>query len=145
MGLHIIDFDSEQYRDMVELRNQLLRKPLGLALPDEDLQNEKDNILIGYFDDDKLEGCCMLVPIEKDTVQLRQMAVLSGLQGKGIGRTIMQFAENLARDRGFKRILMHARDTAVGFYQKQGYEKKGELFTEVSIPHYVMEKIIRNF
>ena len=87
----------------------------------------------------------MLVPIEKDTVQLRQMAVLSGLQGKGIGRTIMQFAENLARDRGFKRIFMHARDTAVGFYQKQGYEKKGEMFTEVSIPHYVMEKIIRNF
>lgn len=145
MGLHIIDYNSEQYHDMIELRNQLLRKPLGLSLPDIDLENEKDNIFIGYFDDGKLEGCCMLVPIDQATVQLRQMAVLSGLQGKGIGRTIMQFAENLARDKGFKRIIMHARDSAVGFYQKQGYEKKGEMFTEVSIPHYVMEKNIRSF
>ncbi|MFZ1798255.1 MAG: GNAT family N-acetyltransferase [Chitinophagaceae bacterium] len=145
MGLHIIDYNSEQYHDMVELRNQLLRKPLGLSLPDIDLENEKDNIFIGYFDDGKLEGCCMLVPIDPDIVQLRQMAVLSGLQGKGIGRTIIQFAENLARDKGFKRIIMHARDSAVGFYQKQGYEKKGEMFTEVSIPHYVMEKNIRSF
>ena len=62
MGLHIIDYNSDQYHDMVELRNQLLRKPLGLFLPDEDLEKEKDNIFIGYFDDDKLEGCCMLVP-----------------------------------------------------------------------------------
>jgi len=145
MGLHIIDYNSEQYKEMVELRNQLLRKPLGLSFPDKDLENEKDNILIGYFDDGKLEGCCMLVPLEQGTVQLRQMAVLSGLQGKGIGRTIMQFAENLARDKGFKKIIMHARDTAVGFYEKQGYEKKGEMFTEVSIPHYVMEKSIRSF
>ena len=145
MGLHIIDYNSEQYHDMVELRNQLLRKPLGLSLPDIDLENEKDNIFIGYFDDGKLEGCCMLVPNDPDIVQLRQMAVLSGLQGKGIGSTIIQFAENLARDKGFKRIIMHARDSAVGFYQKQGYEKKGEMFTEVSIPHYVMEKNIRSF
>ncbi len=87
----------------------------------------------------------MLVPLEHATIQLRQMAVLSGLQGKGIGRTIMQFAENLSREKGFKRIIMHARDTAVGFYQKQGYEKKGDMFTEVSIPHYVMEKSIRAF
>ncbi|MEO7210601.1 MAG: GNAT family N-acetyltransferase, partial [Chitinophagaceae bacterium] len=98
-----------------------------------------------YFDEEKLEGCCMLVPMENGTIQLRQMAVISGLQGKGIGRTIIQFAENLARDRGFKKIIMHARDTAVGFYQKQGYEKQGEMFTEVSIPHFVMEKSIRNF
>ncbi len=145
MALHIIDYNSDQYRDMVDLRNQLLRKPLGLSLLEKDLQHEKNNIFIGYFDEGKLEGCCMLVPLEHGTIQLRQMAVLSGLQGKGIGRTIMQFAENLSRDKGFKRIIMHARDTAVGFYQKQGYEKKGDMFTEVSIPHYVMEKSIRAF
>ncbi|MBS1730022.1 MAG: GNAT family N-acetyltransferase [Bacteroidetes bacterium] len=145
MGLHIIDYNSEQYKDMVDLRYQLLRKPLGLSLNEHDLQNEQHNIFIGYYDDGKLEGCCMLVPLDEETVQLRQMAVLSGLQGKGIGRTIIRFAENLARDKGFKKITMHARDMAVGFYQKQGYEKKGDVFTEVSIPHYTMEKMIAGF
>jgi predicted GNAT family N-acyltransferase len=35
---------------------------------------------------------------------------------------------------------MHARTTAVGFYQKLGYARTGEEFTEVTIPQYIMEK-----
>jgi ribosomal protein S18 acetylase RimI-like enzyme len=52
----------------------------------------------------------------------------------------MNFAENLARDRGYKTITMHARDNAIGFYEKMGYKKRGAEFKEVTIPHYVMEK-----
>ena len=44
----------------------------------------------------------MLVEEHPDTVRLRQMAVLNDLQGKGIGRALMNFAENIARDRGYK-------------------------------------------
>jgi predicted GNAT family N-acyltransferase len=118
----------------------MLRKPLGLTFSEDELQGEINNIHIGCFDDDKLEGCCMLVPKEDGSVQLRQMAVVSGLQGKGIGRVLMQFAENIARDRGFKKMIMHARKTATGFYEKLGYKRTGNEFLEVTIPHYVMEK-----
>jgi predicted GNAT family N-acyltransferase len=52
----------------------------------------------------------------------------------------MQFAENLARDRGYKKITMHARQNAVGFYEKMGYRRVGDAFIEITIPHYVMEK-----
>ena len=82
----------------------------------------------------------MLVQENDETVRLRQMAVMNDLQGKGIGRALMQFAENLARDRGYKKISMHARKNAAGFYEKMGYKKVGEEFTEITIPHYVMEK-----
>ena len=109
---------------------------------DEELKQEKNYILIGCFDDDKMEGCCMLVPLDDNTVQLRQMAVTSGLQGKGIGRVLMQFAENIARDRSYKKLIMHARKTAVGFYEKIGYTKTGSEFLEVTIPHFVMEKAL---
>ena len=68
------------------------------------------------------------------------MAVVSGLQGKGIGKNILQFAENIARDRGYKKIIMHARKTATGFYEKLGYKITGPEFVEVTIPHYEMEK-----
>jgi predicted GNAT family N-acyltransferase len=37
---------------------------------------------------------------------------------------------------------MHARQTAVGFYQKLGYSITGEPFEEVTIPHYIMEKAL---
>ncbi len=126
---------------MVDLRMQILRKPLGLSFTPEELAREKDDILIGCFeDDDIMEGCCLLTKDGEKTVRLRQMAVTSGLQGKGIGRVLMNFAENIARDRGFKKISMHARKNAIGFYEKLGYKIVGNEFFEVTIPHYVMEK-----
>lgn len=140
MALKIIDHGSSEYQQMVKLRDTILRKPLGLSFTSEDLEKEKDNMLIGAFDDERMLGCCMLVEEQPDIVRLRQMAVLNDLQGKGIGRALMNFAENLARDRGYKIIRMHARDNAVGFYEKVGYRIKGDKFIEITIPHYVMEK-----
>lgn len=140
MAIRIIDHGTKEYQLMINLRHMVLRKPLGLDFSPEELEKEKKDILIGCFDDDKLEGCCMLTDIGNKVVRLRQMAVLSGLQGKGLGRVLMQYAENIARDRGFKKLSMHARKTATGFYEKLGYRITGEEFVEVTIPHFVMEK-----
>ena len=140
MALKIIDYGSEQYRQMLKLRDDILRKPLGLNFKKEELEKEKDYLLIGAFEEDKMLACCMLVEENSKTVRLRQMAVLNDLQGKGIGKALMIFAENLARDRGYKKITMHARKIATGFYEKLGYVKVGHEFQEITIPHYLMEK-----
>lgn len=140
MALKIIEHGSPEYGLMVKLRDDILRKPLGLTFAPDELEHEKENILIGAFDDDDILGCCMLVEENPDTVRLRQMAVLNDLQGKGIGRALMTFAENIARDRGYKVLSMHARKNATGFYEKMGYKVASDEFTEVTIPHYVMEK-----
>ena len=140
MALKIIDHGSPEYLQMVRLRDIILRKPLGLGFTPEDLEMEKDNMLIGAFEDERMLGCCMLVEEQQDIVRLRQMAVLNDLQGKGIGRALMNFAENLARARGYKIIRMHARHNAVGFYEKVGYRVKGDQFIEITIPHFLMEK-----
>jgi len=140
MALKIIDHGTKEYQQMVKLRDDMLRRPLGLTFAPEELEEEKDNMLIGAFEDDHLLGCCMLVEEKPGTVRLRQMAVLNDLQGKGIGRALMQFAENLARDHGYKVLTMHARKNAVGFYEKMGYKIRSNEFEEVTIPHYVMEK-----
>lgn len=140
MALKIIDHGTKEYRQMVDLRLQILRKPLNLGFTEADLAKEKDDILIGCFDDDKLEACCVLTQTDPKTVRLRQMAVGSGMQGKGLGRVIMSFAENIARDHGYRRLTMHARKSAVGFYEKNGYSVCSDEFEEVTIPHYVMEK-----
>ena len=140
MALKIIDHGSNEYRQMIKLRDDILRKPLGLSFSPQELEKEKDNMLIGAFEDDDMLGCCMLVEENPETVRLRQMAVLNDLQGKGIGRALMNFAENLGRDRGYKIMSMHARKNAVGFYEKMGYKVTSDEFTEITIPHYVMEK-----
>ncbi|MBA4196296.1 MAG: GNAT family N-acetyltransferase [Chitinophaga sp.] len=142
MALRIIDHGTEEYQQMIDLRMQILRTPLGLSFNNDELEREKDDILLGCFDEDVLEGCCLLTKTAPDTVRLRQMAVTSGLQGKGIGRVLMTFAENVARDAGFKKMTMHARKSAVGFYEKLGYSIAGDEFEEVTIPHYLMEKTL---
>ena len=140
MALKIIDFGTEEYQQMLKLRDEILRKPLGLHFSNEEVEKEKSNLHIAAYEDGKMLGCCMLVQEDPQTVRLRQMAVINDLQGKGIGRALMQFAENLARDRGYKKITMHARKNATGFYEKLGYSKVGKEFLEITIPHYVMEK-----
>lgn len=143
MPIKQIDFGTREYHQMTTLRNEILRKPLHLHFTKEELEREKNDILIGAFEEDKMLGCCLLTQIDKDTVRLRQMAVQNNLQGKGIGASMMNFAENIARDNGFKKMVMHARKTAVGFYEKLGYNVIGNEFTEVSIPHFLMEKKLR--
>ena len=124
---------------MVQLRTDILRKPLGLNFSPEELDLEKNYILIGAFEEEKMLGCCMLIKKDPE-MRLRQMAVLNNLQGKGVGRALAQFAENIARDRGYKKITMHARKPVVAFFEKLGYKVCSDEFVEITIPHFEMEK-----
>lgn len=143
MALKIIDFGTDHYRRMMEMREEVLRKPLGLSLTDEDVKTDEVNVLIAAFDDDEMIGCCMLEKVNNDkNVMLRQMAVRSEVQGKGIGRVLMNFAEGIARDLGYREISMYARKSAEGFYEKLGYKTSGEEFIRLTIPHIIMKKKI---
>ena len=140
MALKQIDHGTNEYLQMVNLRDNVLRRPLGLTYSHDELLAEKEDTLIVCMDDGEMLGCCILTELDSETVRLRQMAVADKLHGKGIGASIMNFAENLARDKGYSFISMHARDAAIGFYEKFGYHKKGAQFIEVNLPHHIMEK-----
>jgi N-acetylglutamate synthase-like GNAT family acetyltransferase len=140
MALKQIDHGSKEYQQMVTLRLDILRKPLGLSFTNEELAKEKDDILIGAFDEDKILACCLLTQVDNATIKLRQMAVHNNVQGKGIGASMMSFAETVARDRGYKKLMMHARNTAIGFYEKFDFKVNGSEFIEVNVPHHIMEK-----
>jgi predicted GNAT family N-acyltransferase len=140
MALKQIDHGSKEYQQMIKLRNDILRQPLGLTFTEDELAREKEDILIGAFDDDEMLACCLMTEVDNKCLRLRQMAVQNNLQGKGIGASMMNFAEIVARDKGYKKLVMHARKTALGFYEKLGYRVAGDEFIEITIPHYVMEK-----
>lgn len=145
MPIKQIDHGTSEYHQMIHLRMEILRKPLNLTFDQEELDGEKNDILIGAFDEEKMLGCCLLTRVDNGVVRLRQMAVQNSLQGKGIGASIMHFAENVARDNGYKKLVMHARKSATGFYEKLGYKISGNEFTEISLPHFLMEKKLSIF
>ena len=41
-----------------------------------------------------------------------------------------------------REIVAHVRETAIPFYARLGYERRGSRFVEVTLPHFLMRKII---
>jgi predicted GNAT family N-acyltransferase len=122
-------------------RNQILREPLGLKLNEKDLEGEEKQIHIAAIDEnEKIVGTVLLKPIGKTLIKLRQMAVIDALQGKGVGKKLILFAESLANSRGYQTIELHARVSAQTFYTKLGYQAEGPVFIEASVPTIRMTK-----
>jgi len=101
----------------------------------------------GYFEDENLAGIASLFKSsselfkEKEQFQLRGMAVLSNFQKKGIGEKLVNYAENDAKNKNANLIWFNAREIAVPFYQKLGYEITGQSFDISDIgKHFVMFK-----
>jgi N-acetylglutamate synthase-like GNAT family acetyltransferase len=120
-----------------------VRTPLGLALTEADLCGEDRQVHIVALDDDEQVKGCVLVAFSGDSARIRQIAVASGYQGTGMGRELMLLAEQAIRARGRQTVMLHARITARGFFEKLGYHAVSGVFTEVTIPHIVLEKTLR--
>jgi predicted GNAT family N-acyltransferase len=140
MTIRLIHTNNKEYSDMANLRMKVLLEPVGIPRSYINPEKEKNDTLIGAFENEQLIGCCILTHVDDATLQLRQMAVENSLQKKGIGASIVFFAENLAKEKGYGVLMMHARDSVLGFYKKCGYHVNGEQFFEVGIGHHKMEK-----
>lgn len=144
INIKTILYNSAAHKQMIDLRNDILRKPLGLSFTPADFQKEQQDILIGAFEVNKIVGCCVLTKVNERIIQLRQMAVNNEFQGKGVGKQIVQYAEKIAQEEKYETIMMHARSVAVSFYKKLGYAIEGNEFMEVSIPHFMMKKNLKS-
>ena len=138
--LKTIAVDDQKYQQFLELRDEVLRRPIGMSIYSDDLSNDKNEVIFIALSDDEVIGCLMLKPLASGVGKLRQMAVSSDSQGKGIGQKLMMTAEDFAKNNGFRLLELNARITAVPFYEKLGYLVEGSEFTEVGIPHLFMKK-----
>jgi predicted GNAT family N-acyltransferase len=134
-------YSSDVYQKALSLRYEVLRKPLGLEWTQKDLEAEDKQLHFGLFSaNEDLIACVTVVPLDKNTAKIRQMAVAAGLRGKGLGAQLIREVEQILRAKGFNRIEMNTRKTAIGFYEKLGYVIEGDEFLEVTIPHIKMTK-----
>ena len=144
MTLHLrwIEHLSPAYALAVVLRHNILRKPLGLEFTEAQLASESTSFHLTAWEGDVLVGTLLLTPLDDGSIQMRQVAVDDRKQGLGIGRLMVVESEDEALGHGFTRIMLHARDTAVGFYEKLRYERVGDEFIEVGVRHQEMEKYL---
>ena len=138
-----INTTSPEYQQVWELRDEVLRKPLGLSLKNNNLSWDKDAMIFIAVQNEQVIGCVLLTQIDSHTGKLRAMAVAENWQGKGIGRLLVNALEKAAPEVGYNKIVLHARKVAVDFYKKLAYTTTSDEFTEVGIPHFVMEKELK--
>ena len=140
--IRVFSYDSPEYDQELLLRDEVLRRPLGMSLKNDNLENDRVSIHIGAFDseENQMIGVLLLTPLENGKIKMRQVAVLQNEQRQGVGRQLVAFAEQYASENGFCEMQLHARQVAMDFYCKLGYEAVGDEFLEVNIPHYKMWK-----
>ena len=96
-------------------------------------------------EDSRLLACVYLEP-RGDRVYLGMLSVEQDVQGRGIGRRMMQQAEDFARRAGHVAIdlrIVHVREELPPYYRKLGYVESGTEpapdFPGVKIPiHFVL-------
>ncbi|MBL0319462.1 MAG: GNAT family N-acetyltransferase [Alphaproteobacteria bacterium] len=142
MKFKIIKYNTPEYAEAVELREEILRKPLGIGFSDEEIAAEKDWVHIAAYQDGKLCATAALFPESSRLAKICRVAVLAKLQGQGVGTEIMRYAESYAAKQGFKEIYLHARDTSMPFYLKNQYLDEGDWFDEDTVPHKKLRKIL---
>jgi len=142
MKVKQINFESKEYFQALGLRYDVLRRPLLIHFNVIDLQSEGNDIHVAAFFNSQIVGCLILSEnLDKPKAyKMRQVAVHTDFQRKGVGKLMVDFCEKLAFQNGMKTIYLHARETALPFYLSLKYSIVGNQFLEVNIPHYKMTK-----
>lgn len=129
------------------VRHPVLRpgKPIASCVFDGD--DDATTVHFGLYEDGRLAGVASLFRVknsaftEEEQYQLRGMAVLGNHQKKGFGERLLAAAEAYALNQNAQLVWFNARENAVGFYERAGYQKQGGPFTIAGIgPHFVMYK-----
>lgn len=104
-----------------------------------DGQDERSQHLLAYLDDRPV-GTARIRSLNEGTAKIERLAVLPTARGKGIGTEIMKRAIEIALDRQYTEVIVHAQKYIQNMYEKLGFDRVGNDFEEASILHVKMIK-----
>jgi len=124
------------YQQERELRNKILLRPIGIPDFGWEMNDSKSWHFVA-IDDSKVIGCVLLVPMDENfqAGQLIQMAVAHDMQGKGVGKQLVNDLLAFAKTKGFTEIVIHSRTDVTSFYEALGFKTFGDEFEEVGVVH----------
>ena len=131
---------SKEWEDYYRLRWKILREPLNLDKGSEKDDLEDSAIHRAIFENEKIIGIGRIHFIDKDTAQIRYMAVLKKCRGKGLGRMLVEEFTQISEQNKIFKIILYARESVIEFYKKLGFEIIKEAHKLGNIQHFLMER-----
>ncbi|MBO0454711.1 MULTISPECIES: GNAT family N-acetyltransferase [Enterococcus] len=115
----------------------------ALALSEEFDQNDTaDTVYCVLFAGSLPVATARLLTEAAGIARIGRVATIDGYRGKHLGSQVIRALENLALEKEFKQIWIHAELTAAVFYEKLGYLRDGELYEEDGVPCITLVKRI---
>lgn len=137
--------NQQELDEAFEIRREVFI--VGQACPEEeefDDFDEEATHFIAYVKGEPA-GTCRFRTTSKG-VKLERFAVLEKFRGEGIGKrlvqTVLGYLDKEDLEEGTL-IYLHSQVAAMGLYTRFGFEKVGEMFDEVGIDHYEMQKKVQ--
>jgi len=133
--------NQEEFEKYYRVRWEMLRKPWNKPKGSEIDGQENDCIHAMALIEEEVAGVGRLQFNTPSECQIRYMAVPEKFQGQDIGTAVLKYLEEKAKENNCNYLILQARDLAVPFYLKNGYEVREKTFVLFdNIQHFLMEK-----
>jgi len=135
---------EEEFKKYYHLRWKILRAPWGQQEGSEvdDIEDQCFHVMAST-PNNKVIGVARLQFNSSTEGQIRYMAVDDEYEGTGIGRALVSALEKHARETNHTKIILDARENAVGFYQTLSYQILGKSYLLFdSVQHFQMSKAL---
>ena len=105
------------------VRIQGMNRQHHISLREEFDEHDGDDAkYIILLDDGYPVATCRIYPVDGECAKVGRVVVLPEYRGKHLGSKVICEAERWIGECGFREVAVDARDVAVGFYEKLGYE-----------------------
>lgn len=85
-------------------------------------------------------GAVRCLHTTKGIIRIQRFCFLKEYRGLGLGKITMNYIEDYYRQKGKTTVEMDAKYEVCRFYEKCGYKRISDVFTEAGIPHITMIK-----
>jgi predicted GNAT family N-acyltransferase len=143
-NIKVIKYNSQEFQQACQLRYELFFSEHNLPWDLVQDQRQQDYfhaaipLKVRYANgsatplaiatQDQVVAYGQLVPQENGIYQIRQMVVHPSYQRQNLGSQILLFLIREAKQAGAIALTLNARLSAIGFYQKFGFQTQGEQF-----------------
>lgn len=132
--MHVIQIN---WQDTISIRHQVLWPNKA---PEFCMVEGDDQALHFAVMNNKEVVCVASLYIDNKSARLRKFATLNLFQGKGIGSCMLNHLIKNLKQQGINYLWFDARESAMAFYKRFGFNSSGELFYKSGVAYYKMDQ-----
>lgn len=128
--------------DARKIRQEVFVEEQGFLQEFDEIDGIAKHIVI--FDEDRAVGTCRLFfQKNEQDYHVGRVAVTKEYRGRGLGKMLMDAAEECIRDLGGTSITLSGQVRVAEFYERLGYRREGGEYLDEGCPHVKLRKCLK--